>query len=126
MVFWGENSRGACVLAWMCFYFFFLMIRRPPRSTLFPYTTLFHLLGGEGFDQPVQLTPVVVLGAAELPLRRHRTQYAYSGRRLAASSSGKNSKVTLPITTSSPFLAPDSASRRSTPALIRRRCSSET
>ena len=25
----------------MFFYFFFLMIRRPPRSTLFPYTTLF-------------------------------------------------------------------------------------
>src|SRR5688572_32515869 len=25
----------------MCFDFFFLMIRRPPRSTLFPYTTLF-------------------------------------------------------------------------------------
>src|SRR2546427_5743478 len=25
----------------MCLYFFFLMIRRPPRSTLFPYTTLF-------------------------------------------------------------------------------------
>src|SRR2546429_6421375 len=24
-----------------CIYFFFLMIRRPPRSTLFPYTTLF-------------------------------------------------------------------------------------
>src|SRR5437868_12143592 len=24
-----------------CFYFFFLLIRRPPRSTLFPYTTLF-------------------------------------------------------------------------------------
>src|SRR5579872_7561192 len=30
-----------CVIAilWLCF--FFLMIRRPPRSTLFPYTTLF-------------------------------------------------------------------------------------
>src|SRR5574343_893620 len=26
--------------AFFCF-FFFLMIRRPPRSTLFPYTTLF-------------------------------------------------------------------------------------
>src|SRR6478672_2598216 len=26
------------------FFFFFLMIRRPPRSTLFPYTTLFHLV----------------------------------------------------------------------------------
>src|SRR2546427_3725994 len=25
----------------MMFLFFFLMIRRPPRSTLFPYTTLF-------------------------------------------------------------------------------------
>src|SRR2546430_10273383 len=25
----------------LCVYFFFLMIRRPPRSTLFPYTTLF-------------------------------------------------------------------------------------
>src|SRR2546429_8625870 len=25
----------------MFFLFFFLMIRRPPRSTLFPYTTLF-------------------------------------------------------------------------------------
>src|SRR2546430_9277313 len=25
----------------MPFFFFFLMIRRPPRSTLFPYTTLF-------------------------------------------------------------------------------------
>src|SRR5215213_10523176 len=27
-------------------YFFFLMIRRPPRSTLFPYTTLFRSAGG--------------------------------------------------------------------------------
>src|SRR3712207_7680113 len=28
--------------------FFFLMIRRPPRSTLFPYTTLFRSLTGGG------------------------------------------------------------------------------
>src|SRR3712207_8092297 len=28
----------------MCIIFFFLMIRRPPRSTLFPYTTLFRSL----------------------------------------------------------------------------------
>src|SRR3712207_9218104 len=28
----------------LCF-FFFLMIRRPPRSTLFPYTTLFRSCG---------------------------------------------------------------------------------
>src|SRR2546427_10698224 len=30
-------SLGVCII----FCFFFLMIRRPPRSTLFPYTTLF-------------------------------------------------------------------------------------
>src|SRR5256885_11284399 len=27
------------------------MIRRPPRSTLFPYTTLFRSLGSSGLDQ---------------------------------------------------------------------------
>src|SRR5256885_7889770 len=32
-------------------YFFFLMIRRPPRSTLFPYTTLFRsLYSGQRLD----------------------------------------------------------------------------
>src|SRR2546430_12019928 len=30
------NATGRAIL-----FFFFLMIRRPPRSTLFPYTTLF-------------------------------------------------------------------------------------
>src|SRR5215208_7383011 len=29
-----------------CLPFFFLMIRRPPRSTLFPYTTLFRSVSG--------------------------------------------------------------------------------
>src|SRR5690349_13983232 len=31
----------------MEFLFFFIMIRRPPRSTLFPYTTLFRSLSAE-------------------------------------------------------------------------------
>src|ERR1039458_10591478 len=30
-----------CLCSILCLCFFFLMIRRPPRSTLFPYTTLF-------------------------------------------------------------------------------------
>src|SRR2546427_7819957 len=30
----------------LTFFFFFLMIRRPPRSTLFPYTTLFRSPAG--------------------------------------------------------------------------------
>src|SRR5260370_36913617 len=33
------------------FSFFFLMIRRPPRSTLFPYTTLFRSRRGGAGDQ---------------------------------------------------------------------------
>src|SRR5947207_7520748 len=33
------------ILPFSFFCFFFLMIRRPPRSTLFPYTTLFRSLG---------------------------------------------------------------------------------
>src|SRR2546430_15595199 len=32
--------------------FFFLMIRRPPRSTLFPYTTLFRSRAGYGAEDP--------------------------------------------------------------------------
>src|SRR5690349_23238588 len=36
-------------LLWMLFlFFFFLMIRRPPRSTLFPYTTLFRSVTPRG------------------------------------------------------------------------------
>src|SRR5579883_1549307 len=40
--------------------FFFLMIRRPPRSTLFPYTTLFRSRGARGAqraDQVPELPP---------------------------------------------------------------------
>src|SRR5215208_7902630 len=33
-----------CLLQPLVPFFFFLMIRRPPRSTLFPYTTLFRSL----------------------------------------------------------------------------------
>src|SRR5688572_33139286 len=32
----------------LSYFFFFLMIRRPPRSTLFPYTTLFRSLAITG------------------------------------------------------------------------------
>src|SRR5438309_11112043 len=33
-------------------YFFFLMIRRPPRSTLFPYTTLFRSRAARRSQRP--------------------------------------------------------------------------
>ena len=37
LALWGGVGGGGCGVG----VFFFLMIRRPPRSTLFPYTTLF-------------------------------------------------------------------------------------
>src|SRR2546427_13297203 len=33
--------------AYLYLFFFFLMIRRPPRSTLFPYTTLFRSMAAK-------------------------------------------------------------------------------
>ena len=69
--------------------FFFLMIRRPPRSTLFPYTTLFRsgrilklkqvtalekyfkigLKGGENLDyEPGQFVMAGLAGIGEAPI----------------------------------------------------------
>src|SRR3712207_9078407 len=48
---------------------FFLMIRRPPRSTLFPYTTLFRSAsaGGDGSQTRVdRIVAGVVLGEAQV------------------------------------------------------------
>ena len=41
-------------------FFFFLMIRRPPRSTLFPYTTLFRSVSNITMNLNKQLTPYLV------------------------------------------------------------------
>src|SRR2546429_8083794 len=38
---WSISVRLSCNSSPFHLLFFFLMIRRPPRSTLFPYTTLF-------------------------------------------------------------------------------------
>src|SRR3712207_5855830 len=49
--------------------FFFLMIRRPPRSTLFPYTTLFRSEHDHPLDQgpiPICFTTWVALGGPGL------------------------------------------------------------
>src|SRR3712207_9426000 len=44
-------------------WFFFLMIRRPPRSTLFPYTTLFRSV--QRGDQPPEVLAPRRHGAAD-------------------------------------------------------------
>src|SRR3712207_7210503 len=49
-------------------FFFFLMIRRPPRSTLFPYTTLFRspALPGEPVGARQDADPVPATATVEL------------------------------------------------------------
>src|SRR6266581_7274175 len=62
MLFGCLLSRLATVQSAL-FVFFFLMIRRPPRSTLFPYTTLFRPAADERAQVP-RLQPAVPRGAA--------------------------------------------------------------
>src|SRR2546429_1921152 len=52
-------------------FFFFLMIRRPPRSTLFPYTTLFRSvigeeLGGTGMFTEIDTDPLASASIAQV------------------------------------------------------------
>src|SRR5206468_12714175 len=57
-----------------CYHFFFLMIPRPPRSTLFPYTTLFrsvrrrrslavHVIGNAEPAAEIDMRDMVAVGA---------------------------------------------------------------
>src|ERR1022692_3242485 len=80
--------------------FFFLMIRRPPRSTLFPYTTLFRSRAGSGYGlhresgvlldglirQPVRGVESSRTAAARGSRRRDRLP---GNRRYAAGASGR-------------------------------------
>ena len=50
-VWLGAWSRCVLFRSNVLLLFFFLMIRRPPRSTLFPYTTLFRSQGKEAAAQ---------------------------------------------------------------------------
>src|SRR5688572_32766864 len=50
------------------------MIRRPPRSTLFPYTTLFRSQGGNGVAMVVGLRPPALVGGHHETHHRGRSQ----------------------------------------------------
>src|SRR2546430_17683056 len=52
--------------------FFFLMIRRPPRSTLFPYTTLFRSRAAAGSRPGPAAAPVPPAGGRGLTPRSFR------------------------------------------------------
>src|SRR3712207_8927694 len=79
--------------------FFFLMIRRPPRSTLFPYTTLFRSDAGDiGKDHPPPPDAVETVGMSAEALegtitdlylpRRKQSRTTWHERRRDGSRSG--------------------------------------
>ena len=59
-------------------FFFFLMIRRPPRSTLFPYTTLFRS-AGVGMCFGVLFIAQLLLAIASHDLKGHRARAITTG-----------------------------------------------
>src|SRR2546422_5579956 len=66
---------SAVYVLFVCF-FFFLMIRRPPRSTLFPYTTLFRsaVVGSLGpIREAVSVEPTQALAPGGYELVATRT-----------------------------------------------------
>src|SRR4029077_7901331 len=65
MLLWLSNTVTPDWISVAYLLFFFLMIRRPPRSTLFPYTTLFR--SSSGISRPTA-TPAMVRSR-----RRHLT-----------------------------------------------------
>src|SRR5256885_7003141 len=67
--------------------FFFLMIRRPPRSTLFPYTTLFR--SGQGNRHGCRAQP---RGACAAALRNARRQRHERWRSRAADGDARRSR----------------------------------
>src|SRR3712207_7868355 len=60
--------------------FFFLMIRRPPRSTLFPYTTLFRSAAAPLRDDN-GVAPRAESRELSLPQRRRRTHSRRTDRK---------------------------------------------
>src|SRR5437879_13792784 len=57
---------------------FFLMIRRPPRSTLFPYTTLFRAAATHGLEEVPRTARAVGVLVAELLLVAGRLRNAHA------------------------------------------------
>src|SRR2546429_8734374 len=86
------DSRSTSNLTSRLSFFFFLMIRRPPRSTLFPYTTLFRSRAGSGARQAPWFIPLTVQFAAQAtrdPLLRRRLATVLSEAPDGASADGQ-------------------------------------
>src|SRR5256885_5316255 len=93
--------------------FFFLMIRRPPRSTLFPYTTLFRsftvnsLLGKEAISRRLESEEGISFTEFSYPLLQDRKSTRLNSSHLVISYAvfclkKKEAECTDPLTWQSP------------------------
>src|SRR5256885_9649943 len=100
-------------------FFFFLMIRRPPRSTLFPYTTLFRsgLLAARG-GAGVRRQPGPARGALPPRARRRRRSEEHTSElqspcnlvcRLLLEKKKKRQRLRIRVSISHPPHRPDSS-----------------
>src|SRR3712207_6919302 len=94
----------------MTILFFFLMIRRPPRSTLFPYTTLFRSFGsrsrrrrGRGGQRRRFRRPRRARGSRPFPRRRRRRRGDRKSTRLNSSHANISYAVFCLKKTNTPF-----------------------
>src|SRR3712207_8693523 len=74
--------------------FFFLMIRRPPRSTLFPYTTLFR--SGDAALRPLHVALGRVVGEDEPP-RRVRAVAIYDADRKSTRLNSSHANISYAV-----------------------------
>src|SRR3712207_7930215 len=72
--------------------FFFLMIRRPPRSTLFPYTTLFRSYVDQAYGQGTG-DPLEVAGEAVLQVTVSRRGLSVRHRRRGVGRDRKSTRL---------------------------------
>src|SRR5256885_17108293 len=90
------------------FYFFFLMIRRPPRSTLFPYTTLFrshprifHCVLDTGLCVRLEFTLGGAESAGPMGPRLSRRPCQFTGKRRVAGLPADDAGPWLPLSLTS-------------------------
>src|SRR2546428_6786248 len=79
-------------------FFFFLMIRRPPRSTLFPYTTLFRSHPRSLADHGLEVGLGALRGASELlphTFRRGVGGFLRVGGRVSERIAGSRAHISL-------------------------------
>src|SRR2546422_2908974 len=83
-------------------FFFFLMIRRPPRSTLFPYTTLFR---SRQADVDLRPADVALHRPAFLRVRRDDREVEARGRNGAQPARGQGDRKSTRLNSSHGYIS---------------------